>query len=144
MSHVATIDLDVKDLDALAEACRNLGLELVRGQTSYKWWGQSVGDYPIPAGFTADDLGKCEHAIRSPTDGSMYEVGVVRRRDGRPGYTLLWDFIDSRLVNAIGQRGARLKVQYARAVAIQHARRSGWRVTEQQRADGSVQLMLSR
>ncbi len=30
MSHVATIELDVKDLDALSDACKSLGLELIR------------------------------------------------------------------------------------------------------------------
>ena len=64
MSHVATINIEVKDLDALGIAAGRIGLELVRGQKEYRWYGQSVGDYPLPAGLTEADLGVCEHAIR--------------------------------------------------------------------------------
>jgi hypothetical protein len=92
MSHVESIKLNITDLDALEAACKSIGLELSRGQKTYRWWGHSVGDYPIPAGFTANDLGKCEHAIRIPNNNSAYEIGVVKNRDGRDGYTLLWDF----------------------------------------------------
>lgn len=38
MSHVATIDVEVKDLDALAEAAARIGMELVRGQSTYRCW----------------------------------------------------------------------------------------------------------
>jgi hypothetical protein len=143
MSHVATIDIEVKDLDALADAAKRLGGELVRGQTSYKWWGSHVGDYPMPDGFTEDDLGTCEHALRFPD--AAYEVGVVRRRDGRPGYTLLWDFIDGRLKKLMGgETAVNLKREYATTVATRQAVRSGFRVNETRQQDGSVRLVLSR
>lgn len=142
MSHVATVDVEVKDLDALEEAAKRLGMQLVRGQTTYKWWGESVGDYPIPAGFTAEDLGKCEHAVRS--DNAEYEIGVVRRRDGRPGWQLIWDFYDDTLVKVVGKDCCKLKVAYARAVATRQAIRGGFRVQEQVRPDGSIRLALSR
>ena len=142
MSHVATIDIEVKDLDALEEAVTFLGGELRRGQTSYKWWGRHVGDYPVPAGFTVDDLGRCEHAAHFAAAG--YEIGVVRRRDGRPGYQLLWDFIDGSLVRVVGKDACNLKREYARVVAKRQAERSGFRVLEQRQRDGSVRLVLSK
>jgi hypothetical protein len=88
-------------VEALVKSCQRLGtLELVEGKT-YKWFGQSVGDYPLPVGFTAADMGKCDFVIRV-TDSALeaaglsrdnvYEVGVVRRRDGKPGYMLMYDF----------------------------------------------------
>lgn len=142
MSHVATIDLEIKDLDALADAANRLGGELKRGQTSYKWWGRHVGDYPIPAGFTKDDLGKCDHAIQF-TDAA-YEIGVVRRRDGRPGWQLIWDFVDGRLVQLCGKDCSKLKQAYGAAVATKFALKSGYRVNEQPQANGSIRLVLSK
>jgi hypothetical protein len=139
LSHVATIELEVKDLGALREAADALGLEFVEGQQAYRWYGSSQGDYPLPEGFTAEDLGKCEHAIRIPIDkqkpdpsfGLMpYEVGVVKRRDGRPGYTLLWDFWNRGcgLQDHVGENCSRLKQEYALAVAKRQARLQGFRV----------------
>lgn len=142
MSHVATVELEVRDLDALEEAGRRLGLQLVRGQQTYKWWGRSVGDYPIPDGFSAEDLGKCEHALHS--DSAAYEVGVVRRRDGRPGWQLLWDFIDGRLVNIVGHECRNLKREYAAIVAAKQAQRQGFRVQEQRLPNGGIKLLMSR
>jgi hypothetical protein len=37
MSHISKIELEVKDLSVLGAACKRLGLELVQGQTTYKW-----------------------------------------------------------------------------------------------------------
>lgn len=146
MSHVCTIDLEVKDLDALAEAAKRLGLELVRGQTSYRWYGQHVGDYPLPQGFEKDDMGHCEHALRIPGSDTAYEVGVVRRRDGRPGYTLLWDFYagGEGLQAKIGPGAKLLKREYAAVVAVRQAQRSGFRVNEVRQQDGSIRLLLNK
>ena len=142
MSHVATINIEVKDLDALAAAAAKLGGKLIRDQKTYGWFGQHVGDYPLPEGFTAEDLGKCEHAIHF--QNTDYEVGLVRRRDGRPGWQLLWDFFDSTIVKNIGQNGGHLKREYATVVATRQAQRNGFRVVEQRKQDGSVRLVLSR
>lgn len=131
MSHVATVDLHVKDLDALAAAAQDCGCELIRGQESYKWFGKSVGDYPLPEGFAAQDLGKCAHAIRIPGAANAYEVGVVARRDGKPGYTLLWDFWRGGfgLQDKIGDGAKKLRAAYAVQVAVKKLRATGARVT---------------
>lgn len=159
MSHVATIKLEIKDIDCLAKACARLGLEFRPGQTTYKWFGKHVGDYPMPEGFSVDDLGKCEHAIGIPgeqtsvvfdhaanrgvsTPGS-YEVGLVRSRTG-PGWTPIWDFIDARLVQAVGKDCCKLKQAYAAEVAVKQARMQGFGVREEQRADGSIRMVLSK
>lgn len=91
MSHIEDVDvlIEDKDLETLAEVLATFGATLKRGQTHYAWFGTSVGDYPLPKGFTAADLGHCDHAIKLPS--AKYEIGVVRRKDGN-GYTLLYDF----------------------------------------------------
>jgi hypothetical protein len=145
MSHVATIDIEVRDLAALAEAAKRIGMEFVQDQKHYRWWGRHEGDYPLPAGFTEQDLGNCEHALRiadAPTSGlgAAYEIGVVKRRDGKPGYTLLWDFIDSRLRKTVGENCGLLKQAYALVVAKKAAMAKGFRVQETQLPNGQVQL----
>lgn len=94
MSHIETVNVTIMDLDALEVAAQSLGAELVRGKRTYNWFGTSVGDYPLPAGFQKEDLGKCDHVVRVP--GVNYEIGVVpaRNPDGTPakGHTLLYDF----------------------------------------------------
>lgn len=95
MSHVVDVDVQIKDIDALKEACKERGLELVQKST-YRWYGRHVGDWPMPTGFTRADLGKCEYAIRVPgADSDTYEIGVVRRRDGKEGYTFMYDFFNA-------------------------------------------------
>ena len=147
MSHVATIDIQVTDLDALDKACTRLGLELVRGQTAYRWWGSSEGDYPLPEGFTAEDLGKCDHAITIPGNRRCFEIGVVRRRDGKAGWNLLWDFFGHRgrmMSDLVGKQGEKLKQAYATVAATRQATKLGYRVREQQLADGRVKLICTR
>lgn len=146
MSHVAQIETEVRDLEALKSACRRLGLEFVAGQRTYRWYGRSVGDYPLPEGFSEKDLGKCDHAIRVPGNDRAYEVGVVKRKDGRPGWTLLWDFWQGGygLQEKVGEGAGRLKQAYALEAARKAAQRAGHRVLgETQKADGTVVLRIA-
>ena len=152
MSHVATVEIEVRDLDALDAACRRLGLELVRGQQTYRWYGKHVGDFPLPAGFAEADLGKCDHAIRVPhavvTEGGEppYEVGVVRRRDGRPGFVLHWDFFAGGfgLQKHVGNDCALLKQAYATVMAKRTATQQGFQVSEQRLPNGTVRLVARK
>lgn len=147
MSHVATIDVQVTDLDALALACKDLGLELVRNQQTYRWYGESMGDFPLPQGFTTADLGKCAHAIRIPDSAQAYEIGVVPRRDGKPGFALLWDFWQGGygLTAKIGEQAEKLKQGYALHATVRAAQRLGHTVLGQQRQpNGAVVLRLQQ
>ncbi len=147
MSHVAEIKLQIKDLAALEKACKQLGLELVRDQKTYRWFGRSVGDYPLPEGFTAQDLGKCDHAIRIPGDSRAYEIGVVKRKDGKPGYQLLWDFWaggHGMTQKVGGNQAVKLQNEYAAAVAVKHYVSQGYRVQRQVKEDGRIVLTASR
>jgi hypothetical protein len=169
---LATISLEVKDLDALDEACKRLGLELVRGQETYKWFGSlgnnklepsekpghynvvaDCGDgrvyrfeFELPPGFKIEDLGRSCHVIRVPGSNG-YEIGVVRRRDGRPGFILQADYDVNEggaIGGIVGEGCRKLKQMYATTVAIKQARQSGFRVTEQKLPNGSIQLRMSR
>jgi hypothetical protein len=156
MSHVASIDIEIKDLDALAAACEPLGLELVRGQKTYNWWGRSVGDTKLPDGFQVHELGTCEHAIRikgTNMNGRVnkyepYEIGIATRRDGKAGYTMLWDTYNGGggLVEKVGGTGCdKLRQGYAVEVAMRIAKRQGFRVVKKEiRSDGSVAIVTQR
>lgn len=134
------MELEINDLDCLEKAVQQLGLELVRGQTHYKWFGRSVGDYPMPVGFKASDLGKCEHAIRIPGNSNAYEIGVVKRKDGRPGYQLLWDFWQGGygMQEKVGTNGDKLKQHYTAQYSMKSWQKKGYRVSQTtvQKEDG--------
>lgn len=156
MSHIATVECEIKDLDALERACVRLGLELRRNQKTYRWFGVSVGDEPLPEGLTAADLGHCEHAIGIPGDHEQdesrrpYEVGVCRRPVGpngvRPaGYVLHFDgwLGGFGLVNRIGEQCHTLKQNYQLEVAKRQMQLKGYRVQERT-AHGGIQLVCSK
>lgn len=139
MSHVTKIEIEIRDLEALAAACTRIGCTFVPGQGFYAWYGTSVGDTPLPEGFAEEDLGKCEHAIRVPR--ASYEIGVVSRRDGQPGYALLWDsWSAGGLEHELGKGARKLVQAYGVEAATRAARRQGYSVTETTQSDGSVVL----
>lgn len=145
MSHIAKIELHVTDLEALKAACAQIGLEFVEGQKTYRWYGRSIGGQ-VPQGFTTADLGHCEHAIRVNGNPRAYEIGVVRRRDGKPGYVLHLDEWANGygLVQVAGTGCAKLKQAYAEQVACAQLRKQGFRFTRQVKEDGRVQLIAQR
>jgi hypothetical protein len=142
MSHVAEMQLEVMDLDSLDQACVILGIELVRGQEKYKWWGHSVGDYPIPAGFKASDLGKCAHAIRIPDNKNAYEIGVCPKKDGKPGYALLWDFYGGGygMQEKVGNNGILLKQAYTMARSAKELKKKGYRTLIKKKQNGTMRM----
>lgn len=141
MSHIATVEVQIKDLEALAKACEELNLELVIGQTTYRWYGRAVGR---PA--DARD-GFCEHAIRVKGNPKAYEIGLTKRADGT-GYEIKWDTWSGGfgLVAAVGgEKAEKLKQTYAAEVAAKAARRAGFRVVQRSvRSDGSIQIVTQR
>jgi hypothetical protein len=147
MSHVAKIELEIKDLTALAAACQALGLEFMYGQKTYKCYGRIQGmSDQMPAGFTVEEMGHCEHAIRIPGNSRAYEIGVVTRRDGKAGYALLLDAWQGGfgLTEKIGESGQKLKQNYSSAVARAHMIRHGYRVISSTKQDGTIVLRASR
>ena len=132
MSHVALIKIEINSLNSLRAGCELLGtVELKIGQKTYKWYGTHMGDYPLPEGFTKADLGRCDHAIVvKGANAETYEIGVVARRDGKPGFTLMWDFFCGGygLEDAVGPDCVELKKAYGVAVAADKARQQGFKV----------------
>jgi len=116
MSHISKIELEVKDLGVLGQACSRLGLQLERGQKTYKWYGQEA---------------QCDHCIRVP--GARYEIGVISKAGS---YELNCDFYDKNLEKVVGQKGGLLKQAYAAEKTRIEARKKGYSVIERQTETG--------
>lgn len=160
MSHVATIEVEIRDLQALKSACAELGVEFVENQKTYQCWGtgksvEQLASYErmsgkalMPMGWTLEEMGRCEHAIRAKGPHGQYEIGVVQRRDGRPGYQLFCDLNSSAAEwarQACGEDFSKLRQTYAVEVAVRAAKRAGFRVVKKTiRTDGSVAIVTQR
>ena len=120
MSHISKIELEVKDLGALRQACSRLGLSLIEGKKTFKWYGQEEG--------------KCDHAIQVP--GANYEIGVIKIGNL---YELKCDYWDSGIGKAIGTTGGLLKQAYAVERTKTEARRKGYSFIEK-KTDSGIRL----
>jgi len=132
MSHLAKIELEIKDLKSLEKACTRMGFQFMRDQKTHAWYGQFVGDSPLPEGMKVEDLGKCDHAIRVP--GCSYEVGVIKKGQN---YGLVWDYWRSGgLTEKIGKDGGLLKQAYTIEKTKMEAIKKGYSVKERQTPKG--------
>src|SRR5262245_45823068 len=97
MSHVAEGACKILDLNDLEVGAGHLGFELVRNQTTYKWFGSWMNDWHNPQraaamrGHDPKTFGQCEHVLRrKDAQAGDYEIGVVKARDG-VGFELVYD-----------------------------------------------------
>jgi len=117
MSHISKIELEVRDLRTLRQACTRLGLNMLEGKKTFKWYGQEDG--------------RCDHAIRVP--GASYEIGVVKAGGA---FELQCDYWDSAIGKVIGRPGGLLKQAYAVERAKTEARRKGYSIIEKKTNTG--------
>ena len=105
MSHITDFSAmeTITDLTALQRAVQKFcpTLEYVRGESHYRTWkddhgGQLVGDYPVPPGWTKEEVGEnAVDVIRvkpEHNNGKMYEIGVVPHKQKPGHYNLIADF----------------------------------------------------
>lgn len=124
MSHIATIELRINDLEALRAACQELGAALCMDRKSFRWFS---GKSP------------CQAVIQVP--GADYEIGLVQSGET---FHLHCDLYASGGVEAaLGKGLGRLKQAYARERVRREARRKGYRVCEQKTERG-VRLVLTQ
>lgn len=128
--------LAVKNLSALQRAGEKLGL-VFREESTYRWYGVSVGDYPLPEGITRDQLGKCHYTLSVPNNSEAYQVGIVRMDNGE--YALLWDFWNGGfgLRELVGVDGCKLTAEYEAEVIKEIAAEMGYSIHETFAEDGT-------
>lgn len=146
MSHVADVDIKIKDLEAAALAAKAVGGELKLGQKTHKWYGQFMNDWNSQdaAAKRRDPktFGKCDHAITFP--GIDYEIGLCKETDG--SFTAVYDNWGSgkKIADACGGlKLPKLKDEYAAAVSTRMLARRGFRVTRTTGAKGEIVLKAS-
>jgi len=151
MSHVVTMKVRVTDLDCLERAADRLGLELVRGQKTYRWFGKWVNDYHAEDaayrdGVDPSQYGKCDHVLRVRGVSGAYEVGLVD--DGEGGFRVIYDFYNGGfgLMGHIGDGEKdcnKLMREYSKQVAIDQLEEQGFVFdSEEVSEDGSVELLF--
>jgi hypothetical protein len=130
MSHLATVATTIKDIRALKEAAKALGLELKTGGQVRGYGGTRYKetDYMIelPGPF---DLG-----FRKQADGTY-----AMECDG--GLMQGWYGSEAGMAK-IGRNAGRLKQEYAYAILQAEARRKG-RTVQRQNVDGRIRVTMT-
>jgi hypothetical protein len=141
MSHVVTIQTEIKSLEALQRACQRMGWLLKPDQKTFAWYGRWVKDYheadaAYRNGIKPEDYGKCDMAIEVP--GAKYEIGLLER-EGK--FIPVWDGWGPGGLEHLSQEGMGGFLQaYATEAARLEAIRQGFTVTESAQDDGSILL----
>jgi len=124
MSHFTTIQTQIKDLDALHDACTELGLKLIPDANC-----RSYGGFVRKAALVIK--------LRGPYDIS---VDASTGKDGTYGLTTDW--WDGHVAKEVGTGFGRLLQSYGVHKTIREARLRGLRSTRRIEADGSILLTL--
>jgi hypothetical protein len=124
MSHFTTIRTQVRDLEALNDACVELGLEL-RADTPCRGY----------AGVT-------RRAHRTIVLRGPYDVAVDPAEENDGSYGLTADWWHGHVAKEVGAGYGRLLQSYGVHKTVREARSRGLRVRRQQERDGSVLLTL--
>lgn len=159
MSHVVTTKVSVlpEHFDCFAATCEDCGMEFKFGQKTHAWYGHFANDYhqedaAVTQGFDPKTFGTCEHAASVKGKPDAYEVGLVKRPDGKPGYNVLFDFYAGGrgLMEHIspdggrGQTGGKLMSRYTERVAEKELRSRGFGVQRRVNERGHVVLEAVR
>ena len=123
MSHFTTIQTQVRDVDALAAACDELGLKLVRDADARGYGtNRRHGDLVIQI------------------ESGPYDVALNRQQDGT--YALATDWWGSHVEKVVGKGYGRLLQLYGVHKAQAEARRKGLTCRRRQQRDGSIKLVI--
>jgi hypothetical protein len=122
MSHFTTIQTQVRDIHALRDACRELGVDLIENAVA-RGYGSSTnkGDYVIK--------------LKGP-----YDIALNRQQDGTYGLTTDW--WEGCVEKEVGTNYGRLLQLYGVHKARIEAQKKGYTVRRQTLGDGSIKLIL--
>ena len=121
MSHFTTIQTQIKDIDALRSACKELGLEVLQNADARGFAENTIrGDYVI--------------RLKGPYD-------VALKREGE-SYGLTTDWWNGYVEKEVGQNFGKLLQLYGVHKATMEARKRGLGVLRRAKQDGSIKLIL--
>jgi len=123
MSHFTTITTQIRDVDALRDACGELGLALLQNAEARGYYTQRThGDFVIQ--------------LNGP-----YDIAVNRQDSGSYGLTA--DLWEGAVEKEVGQRFGKLLQLYGVHKATREARRKGHLVSRSQKQDGTIKLTIT-
>lgn len=130
MSHIATVQTEFRDIEAVATAAQHIGLEFDRNATSFRWY--------------AGQRSTCNGVLRVPGNPQAHEVGLVKQADG--SYAAQYDPWQGGygLEKLAGKNLMTLRNEYAATVAVRQLARQGYRVTRQIDKQGRLQLVATK
>ncbi len=122
MSHFTTIKTQIKDIEALRAACKELGLSLLQNATA-RGYGQERrhGDFVIK--------------LAGP-----YDIAVNQQSDQTFGLTTDW--YAGHVEKEAGKNYAKLLQLYGVCKASLEARKKGLSILRRPQKDGSIKLIL--
>jgi hypothetical protein len=122
MSHFTTIKTQIKDIEALRAACKELGLAVLQNAQARGYASNTrKGDYVIQ--------------LAGP-----YDIAVNQQPDGTYGLTTDWWL--GHVENEVGKEYGKLLQLYGVHKASMEARKKGYSVLRQAKNDGSIKLVL--
>ncbi len=129
MSHVTSMHMKIKDLDALEAAATECGLKLLRNQKTFTTY--------------AGVKNACDHALAMATSQrGDFELGLVKSGDELELKGDLWG--QQRMIDAVG--GAqfnRLRREYTAAVTMRNAPR-GFIASRQALENNRIRVLLRK
>ncbi|MCG8602295.1 MAG: DUF1257 domain-containing protein [Verrucomicrobiales bacterium] len=124
MSHFTTIQTQIRDAEALEDACTELGVELLRDAQARGYAEQKRhGDLVI--------------RLRGP-----YDI-AANRSETNDAYELTTDWWGGHVEKEVGPEYGRLIQLYGVHKTIREAQKKRLRVTRRQETDGSIKLTLA-
>jgi hypothetical protein len=124
MSHFTTVQTQVRDLDALHDACVELGVKLVPNTNCRGYAGVAR---------------QAPHVIKLK---GPYDIAVEPHPENDGSYSLTTDLWDGHVAKEVGVGYGRLLQSYGVHKTIREARARGLRTTRRVEADGSILLTL--
>jgi len=122
MSHFTTIKTQIKDIEALRQACAELGLALEQNAQARGYASNQIkGDYVI--------------RLKGP-----YDIALNRQPEG--SYSLTDDQWGNYVEDEVGPQHGKLMQLYAVHKALREARKKGHLTRRSQLQDGSIQLTI--
>jgi len=123
MSHFATIETQIKDIEALKAACNELGLTVVQnGQARGYGNRMQQGEYVIK--------------LHGP-----FDIALNRQANG--SYQLITDWWDGHVEKQVGKNFSWLIQLYGVHKATIEARRKGYSVSRYSLGTGAIKLTIS-
>lgn len=123
MSHFVEVQTQIRDIEALEDACAELGMQVLRNTDARGFAGQTRH-------------GEIVIRLQGP-----YDIALNRQEDGN--YALSTDWWNGYVEKEVGPNGGRLLQLYGVHKTIREARRKRLRVTRKQEANGTIRLTLN-